>query len=437
MSEAANKESPASLSATAFTPLLAPLSQAVAVSLAETFGLPIARWEDRILRRPEDSWAVLFETESGLTVELSAPTQRSFVSGPVASLSYRKLKDGREASSVEPFRSELAQLRACVEALTAEDAQPIFDRLAHFRAFSATDDFMFVQANPTEVVLRLGFRCNQDCGFCWQARTWPDAPIELVRLWIAETIAAGHTRIVFSGGEPTIFKALPEAIALARAGGLEVILQTNAVRVAKASYLATLVEAGLSGAFVSFHSGDIAVSDVMTRAPRTHVRTVQGVRNMLAAGLTVELNCVVELRNYERLAHHASTIVEQFVTPFPENPVAQVSYSQPCESFDSAIFDETLIALDLVKPHLVDALRTLTAAGVRVSGIGTCGFPPCLLAEAPELLTWIDPDAQHEQDVSGRVYPDACSACSKRAGCLGLRFEYTERLGDRGITPFA
>ena len=32
--------------------------------------------------------------------------------------------------------------------------------------------------------LRLGFRCNQDCGFCWQSRKWPEPPAEMYGIWL-------------------------------------------------------------------------------------------------------------------------------------------------------------------------------------------------------------------------------------------------------------
>jgi len=55
----------------------------------------------------------------------------------------------------------------------------------------------------------------------------------------------------------------------------------------------------------------------------------------------------------------------------------------------------------------------------------------------PEALLWLDPEIQNEMDRAGKFYAKACGGCRVRGRCLGLRREYVDRFGDRGILPFA
>jgi hypothetical protein len=89
-----------------------------------------------------------------------------------------------------------------------------------------------------------------------------------------------------------------------------------------------------------------------------------------------------------------------------------------------------------VKPHLLDAMRVLYAANVPVGGIGTCGFPPCLLKGSDLPLRAMERERQNEGDVSGRLYVEECASCVLREDCLGLRREYIDLHGGRGIEPF-
>ncbi len=52
---------------------------------------------------------------------------------------------------------------------------------------------------------------------------------------------------------------------------------------------------------------------------------------------------------------------------------------------------DAFVSLADVRPHMGAAAATLLAAGVAVEGVGTCGFPLCLVADRPELLRSLVP----------------------------------------------
>ncbi|MFT6396497.1 MAG: MoaA/NifB/PqqE/SkfB family radical SAM enzyme [Bradymonadia bacterium] len=301
--------------------------------------------------------------------------------------------------------------------------------------FDGISDQTFVEVGPDEAIVRLGFRCNQRCDFCWQDRTWPEPPAEFYRTWVNELAAGGCDILTFSGGEPTIHKELFGLLELARSHGMRLRLQTNAVQMAKEGFAQRLADAGVELLFVSFHSHIPEVSDAMTRSPRTAVRTEAGIRKSLEAGIAVELNCVVEKRNYKQLTEQAEFIVEHFAS-VPGGRLIGMHYSHPCAAYEREIWAEHLIPLSAVQPNLVGAIQVLSQAGVHITAIGTCGFPPCIAKEAPEVLLALDRSQHNEGDISGRFFPEPCGRCAFRDHCLGVRREYFDTFGTDGIQPF-
>ena len=48
----------------------------------------------------------------------------------------------------------------------------------------------------------------------------------------------------------------------------------------------------------------------------------------------------------------------------------------------------------------------------------------------------MDRDEESAGDVFGRVFASVCDECAVRPHCLGVRREYLDRFGDRGLVPF-
>lgn len=356
--------------------------------------------------------------------------------GAEFSVTLRSSRDGINVGR-EPVVRRLRRRFLAFERSGVPSPWPQLKRaLEEARRFHGVRDSMYREVSENEAILRLGFRCNQKCEFCWQNRGWPDPPNELYPVWLDEIADAGVDTVTLSGGEPTIHRQFLPLVERARERGLDVAIQTNAVQLAKPGFAERLAELGIGRLFISFHSHRAEVSDAMTSAPRTHERTRQGIARALEAGLAVSLNCVVERRNFGHLAEHARAIIDWYVTPFADNPVRHVEYSHPCAYYREELWADASVPLDEVRPHLIAAIRVLHDAGVPVHGIGTCGFPPCMLQGTDLPIRVMDRDSQTEGDVRGRVYASVCEPCVFRSNCLGLRREYLDVHGERGVSPF-
>ncbi len=373
---------------------------------------------DLVLREaaPEAAWQ-----RAGIQLTVRRPGQRDPLADPLA----------------RSWLAALAQRFAGDERAADAELLPALQRLRVFSTEGISDDDLrHIERTNVGVsgFLRLGFHCNQRCFICPQGRHWPGAPDEQVWQWLEEFAAQGVKQLTISGGEPTTNSLLVELVRRAAGEhGMWVSLQTNAIAFASSWKVDRLVEAGLGFVFVSLHSADPSVSDAFTRAPGTFDLTVRGIHNALDAGLDVAINCCVEASTVGGLEAHARFVVEQFAEKHPNHTVHHVEYSQPGAYFDRARERESMVGLDAVLPQLTAAARVLREGGVELECTGTCGFPLCMLRDEPELVARQDRDRQH---LDARTFAPECEACAVQPFCVGVRREYLELHGGRGLAAF-
>jgi MoaA/NifB/PqqE/SkfB family radical SAM enzyme len=274
----------------------------------------------------------------------------------------------------------------------------------------------------SEETIRVVFRCNQSCTFCFVSTHLPAPAPEAVEAAIR---AAGErsdhgARIVLSGGEPTLDPRLEEWVRLARSVTRgEVVLQTNAVRLDDAAFVARLETAGLTEAFVSLHGATAAVSDAVTEAPGTFPRTVAGLDCLHASRIHVVINFVVCEKNHHEMVDHVRLVAARW-------PRATFNLSFVGPSTDLVPRDRALI------PRYTDALPSIAAAirearrlGLSVSGFESmCGLPLCLVpgGERDFVLTEI-PEGFDKGEF---LKTDECARCALESRCYGVRRGYAE-----------
>ncbi|HEY3356937.1 MAG TPA: radical SAM protein, partial [Polyangia bacterium] len=224
-----------------------------------------------------------------------------------------------------------------------------------------------------ERVIRVTFRCNQACAFCFVSTHLPDPPDEDVRRSIEEAAAAG-IKVVLSGGEPTLNPRLAEYLRLAtRLSRHPVTVQTNAVRLADEAVLADLIAAGLRGVFVSLHGSTSATADAVTGARGTFDRSVAGLDAVIRRGLATVINFVICRRNVRELVSLVRLVAARW-------PAAALNVS-----FVAASAEVVPQSRDLVPryaeiiPELASAVTEAAALGVSIVGFESmCGVPLCV-----------------------------------------------------------
>lgn len=281
-------------------------------------------------------------------------------------------------------------------------------------------------------LVRTGFNCNQNCGMCWQDREWGRFGPEQILTWIEDLRAAGAQRLNISGGEPTLDSRLADYIRRARELGFDAVtVETNAVQFAKQGLAEKLRDAGVTDCFVSLHSGDAATSDAITRAPGTFVRTVAGVKALLAAGVPVHLNCVMTREGIDHLEGVPDFVHSEFGA-HPE--LRGLMLSQPTDPYDRSLLPAIVPEPDRLRRVLRTALDRAFALGVPVRGLdGPCGPPLCAFG-ADRRITDLAPIPE---PLDGRAYLPACDQCAVRHACFGARIADVEMYGDACVSPLA
>ena len=210
---------------------------------------------------------------------------------PTAALmTYFHLKNVPEKETVSAIRSrfdvrdmditgDLLAAHELVDQLIDTENCPICDLNLEVNA-----PFSTIPSAPYRMDLALTYRCNNACAHCYNARSrsYPELSAEkwfsiIDRLW-----DLGIPHLVFTGGEPTLYKDLPSLIGYAEKKGQITGLNTNGRKLGDPDYLHQLINAGLDHIQITFESSDAEVHDQMVCHSGAWNETLAGLKNALA-----------------------------------------------------------------------------------------------------------------------------------------------------------
>ena len=160
------------------------------------------------------------------------------------------------------------------------------------------------------------WHCNQKCIHCYAAGQMLSDEEELsTETWkkiLDKCRAAGIPQVTFTGGEPTMREDLFELIHYAR--WFISRLNTNGIKLTP-DYCKKLREAELDSVQITFYSCDPAVHNRLVAAPQ-FTNTAAGIKNALAAGLSVSINtplCTLN-RDYVKTLEYLHSLGVIYVT---------------------------------------------------------------------------------------------------------------------------
>lgn len=283
------------------------------------------------------------------------------------------------------------------------------------------------------LVLRPTVNCNQDCTFCsaneTSANVWTGHD-EMLRA-IARGARRKIFRMSFSGGEPTLSKHLVEYVRCAsRLGVPEVEIVTNAVLLARREKVAALVEAGLTHAFVSLHAHDEALSRQLTQKVDDFSRTVQGMKNLVGAGVKTALNHVITARNYPYLREFVEFAHREF------DGQVKISFAFVTPQFKALDNIEVMPRLSAVMPYLKRAMYRAVELGQPFTVGSRQGIPFCFL---DEFRAWSDgfvlSNSAISEDAPQKQRGPMCDECRFSNYCTGLWRPYVAKYGFDELRP--
>jgi len=325
------------------------------------------------------------------------------------------------------------------------DSAPVSsDTSGHLR--KQVPEFAPVTARSV-VLFRLGEACNNACPFCSNSGR-PDAWLTDGAEMLARVdrlAALGVRRVVVTGGEPTIHPAFDDIVARLQARGMVWDLNTHGRSFADPTFTRRAVSRGLKRAIVSLHHHDPEVSARLFGARvKAHEQTLEGIAELLKAGVKVMINCVVTRDNLTELPALVDRCLEWFG---PLAPFA-MKFAFPSTAGKGGAYDGIQLRFEDVRAALaeLEAHRSRWPVPVYFEG-----FPNCVVGRsdlAPMSRTGFG-ETHYLEDLHGRslfamhhveaqfaVYAPQCAQCSALSRCCGVAKAYATRYGFDDLTPF-
>jgi len=153
--------------------------------------------------------------------------------------------------------------------------------------------------------VRLTYDCNNGCIFCLdsQAHDGEMRDREEIKQQILDGRRKGATRLILSGGEPTIHPQYVDFIKLGRLAGYRKIQTvTNGRLFAYKPFLLRCLDAGLSEITFSVHGPNARIHDALVAVKGAFDQEMEGLRNALADGRPiVNIDVVINRGNVRQL----------------------------------------------------------------------------------------------------------------------------------------
>ena len=293
------------------------------------------------------------------------------------------------------------------------------------------------------VAIRLTTHCNQSCPFC-QAIEPQKAPgpaaQDLRRAFARLASALPGSKIVFTGGEPTLREDLPALVAdlVAREGILFLEVQTNGIRLGANPDRLIFTPSEKLGFMVAMHGLRESIYDACTGTQGQLESAISGVKALLGAGHPVELNCVLSALNIDGL----QAMIESIPSLFPDRqPGVHLSIMGVPEQRDAT-------DLHVPYPRLVQEVSSAIEKGADIGlsvnaalNAGHAAVPPCLLTEdllaSSDLRQLYNHEGHSPNKQAARWWTKSkvCASCQADAQCLGLPRSYVEKFGLHELTP--
>ncbi len=149
--------------------------------------------------------------------------------------------------------------------------------------------------------LFFGPKCNNSCVFCHVDKCANDLSYDSARSMLS-ALRPGEAHVVFTGGEPTLRKDLPDLIAYARrAGFLKIEIETNGRLLSYPAYLLKLAKAGLTGAILNMPASEKSLFESITQVPGSYEQTKKSFLAILDKGMDLRVVTIICKPNVRHL----------------------------------------------------------------------------------------------------------------------------------------
>ena len=230
--------------------------------------------------------------------------------------------------------------------------------------------------------------------------------------------------IIFTGGEPTLRPDLEDLVRYVhnRFPGTPFKLLTNGRMFSYRDYTERIVSAGVDNVEVSLCGPSPAVHDAVTRTPGSFIQSLEGIRNLVSAGVNTNVRYVLHELTYK-------SVVD--VPDLLDREVPGIG--QLVVMYMDIIGNALRHRKQLIVPYRDVAHYVELAADVAVErGISLALYhiPSCVIAPAYRHLS------AGVTVIERRItYPPQCERCTLRSSCCGVWKTYAKDVGTEEFVP--
>jgi MoaA/NifB/PqqE/SkfB family radical SAM enzyme len=269
--------------------------------------------------------------------------------------------------------------------------------------------------------------CNHFCGFCSNPSTPWVHTFETMRVLVDDLADRGYFGVILTGGEPTLHPELPRIAAHAKGRGLHVRLITNGTRLAEPGFAEELARAGVELVHVSVYSVRPEVEARLRGLSGTLERAFAALHACAAAGLELNVNCVINRDNADHLDENVSYFIEHhphvrhFVWNALDPSMGRAEHEKHRFTPRLADFETSL--------HRALSLLHRTGRSFRVEKVPLCYMADFAwastetrkLVKAEErIVHFLDEKQTVRQTEWEHLHGPACETCTLRRICAGV-----------------
>jgi|GEM_PF-5538628 len=227
-------------------------------------------------------------------------------------------------------------------------------------------------------------------------------------------------RVIFTGGETTLWPPLTRMIKLAHKIGLEAHIQSDACRISSFDAAEALKRCGLSGIETTI-AGPDATAHEMIFEPGSYIRTLNGLENCKKAGLAISIVVPLHSGNYKHIAETAESLRRL------EPQSITFRLPNPADFSDDAL----IVPMQAAATELRRAFSLMQQNGIgKNCALSYGGLPVCLLPDFGEYNSDLDAAECMEYSeitdsafaafaFSERLHVEECAGCRHTGECPG------------------
>lgn len=274
--------------------------------------------------------------------------------------------------------------------------------------------------------LQVTRKCNQNCRFCSNPQNTNAITLKSIKAILDKYHKDNVQVVIFTGGEPTLYNKLPEAIKYAAQLNIKAKIITNCQKISDLSYFKSLKDSGLDSINCSLFSCDPEVHEYITRTKGSFNKLIKALENAVRLNISTTLNTVINKYNQKELHILIAFIIKNF--PF----IKHFIFNNLDPGMDRVIEDPSTIPdLRETEVSLCKAMRLINSSGrtFRVERMPLCFMSEFMrystetrkIVKAEKRTTYfLDDKGLFKQDSWFYDKTDRCKACSVNSICAGV-----------------